>query len=314
MMTLVMMMAIAISAAAMPYNTARNEALFLSDKMAYELGLTATQYEAVYEINLDYLLNVDNRADVFGFWWDVRNRDLRLVLSTWQWERYMASTWFYRPLSWGTGGWTFSIYTRYATGRMFYHRPAVYVTFRGGHSHRGNSFYNAHRFDKPNPPKGHGNHNFNHNNYGNHNNGNWSHNGDHHGNGNHNPSVNHGGWNHNGNPNGNSNHNPSTNNGNWSHNGNGNHNPSTNNGNWSHNGNSNHNGNYNPSANSGNRHMTGSGNHNPSMGGSFGNNHRSGSANTPSRTFGTRPSGNMAGNGHIGNDAPRRTFGGGNRR
>ena len=256
MMTLVMMMAIAISAAAMPYNTARNEALFLSDKMAYELGLTATQYEAVYEINLDYLLNVDNRADVFGFWWDVRNRDLRLVLSTWQWERYMASTWFYRPLSWGTGGWTFSIYNRYATGRMFYHRPAVYVTFRGGHSHRGNSFYSAHRFDKPNPPKGHGNHNFNHNNHGNHNNY----------------------------------------------------------GNWSHNGNSNHNGNHNPSVNSGNRHMTGSGNHNPSMGGSFGNNHRSGSANTPSRTFGTRPSGNMAGNGHIGNDAPRRTFGGGNRR
>ncbi len=39
-MTLVMMMAMAISAAAMPYNTARNEALYLSDKMAYELGLT----------------------------------------------------------------------------------------------------------------------------------------------------------------------------------------------------------------------------------------------------------------------------------
>ncbi len=35
MMTLVMMMTIAISAAAMPYNTARNEALYLSDKMAY---------------------------------------------------------------------------------------------------------------------------------------------------------------------------------------------------------------------------------------------------------------------------------------
>ena len=65
LMTLVMMMTIAISAAAMPYNTARNEALFLADKMAYELGLTATQYEAVYEINLDYLLNVDTRADVF---------------------------------------------------------------------------------------------------------------------------------------------------------------------------------------------------------------------------------------------------------
>ena len=197
MMTLVMMMTIAISAAAMPYNTARNEALFLADKMAYELGLTATQYEAVYEINLDYLLNVDTRADVFGFWWEVRNRDLRYVLSTWQYDRFMASEWFYRPVVWGTGGWTFSIYTRYGVGRMFYHRPAVFVTFKGGHSHRGGSFYAGHHFDKPNPPKGHGNHNNNHNNNGNHNNnhnsnGNWNHGGNHNGNGNHNPSMNHG--------------------------------------------------------------------------------------------------------------------------
>ena len=190
MMTLVMMMTIAISAAAMPYNTARNEALYLSDKMAYELGLTAAQYEAVYEINLDYLLNVDTRADVFGFWWEVRNRDLRYVLSTWQYDRFMASEWFYRPVVWGTGGWTFSIYTRYGVGRMFFDRPAVFVTFRGGRSHRGGSFYAGHHFDKPNPPKGHGNHNNGHHNYNHNNNGNWNHggnhNGNHNGNGNHN--------------------------------------------------------------------------------------------------------------------------------
>ena len=254
MMTLVMMMTIAISAAAMPYNTARNEALYLSDKMAYELGLTASQYEAVYEINLDYLLNVDTRADVFGFWWEIRNRDLRFVLSTWQYDRFMASEWFYRPVVWGTGGWTFSIYTRYGVGRMFYHRPAVFVTFKGGHSHRGGSFYAGHHFDKPNPPKGHGNHNNNHNNNGNHNNnhnsnGNWNHGGDHNGNGNHNPSMNHG-----------------------------------------------------------NRPMTGNGN--PSMGGGFGNSHSSGSANTPSRTFGTRPSGNVASHGNGGTSAAHGTFGG----
>jgi len=277
LMTLVMMMTIAISAAAMPYNTARNEALYLSDKMAYELGLTATQYEAVYEINLDYLLNVDTRADVFGFWWEVRNRDLRYVLSTWQYDRFMASEWFYRPVVWGTGGWTFSIYTHYGVGRMFFDRPAVFVTFKGGHSHRGGSFYAGHHFDKPNPPKGHGNHN-NHNNgnhnYNHNNNGNWNH-----------------GGNHNGNPNGNHN------NGNWNHGGN-------------HNGNPNGNGNHNPSMNHGNRPMTGNGNSNPSMGGGFGNSHRSGSANTPSRTFGTRPSGNVASHGNGGTSAAHGTFGG----
>ena len=271
MMTLVMMMTIAISAAAMPFNTARNEALFLSDKMAYELGLTATQYEAVYEINLDYLLNVDTRADVFGFWWEVRNRDLRLVLSTWQYDRFMASEWFYRPVIWGTGGWTFSIYTRYELDRMFFSRPAVFVTFKGGHSHRGGSFYAGHHFDKPNPPAGHGH--GNHNN-GNHN-GNWNHNGNHHGN-----------------HNGNGNHN---NNGNWNHNGN-------------HNGNSNHN--NNPSVNNGNRPATGNGGHNTSAGTGFGSSHRSASANTTNRTFGSRPSGNTASNGNRGSNAPHGTFGG----
>ena len=250
MMTLVMMMTIAISAAAMPYNTARNEALYLSDKMAYELGLTATQYEAVYEINLDYLLNVDTRADVFGFWWEIRNRDLRYVLSTWQYDRFMASEWFYRPVVWGTGGWTFSIYTRYGVGRMFYHRPAVFVTFKGGHSVRGNSHYAHHHFDKPNPPRGHGNGN-NTGNHNGHNNGNWSHN--------------------NGNHNGNSGHNPSVSNG--------------------------------------NRPTTGSGN-NRSVGSGFGNSHRSASATTPSRSFGSRTSGNVASHGNGGTSATHGTFGG----
>ena len=48
MMILAMMMVMTISATAMSYNAAKNEALFLSDKMAYELNLTAAQYEAVY--------------------------------------------------------------------------------------------------------------------------------------------------------------------------------------------------------------------------------------------------------------------------
>ena len=44
-MILAMMMVMTISANAMSYNAAKNEALFLSDKMAYELNLTAAQYE-----------------------------------------------------------------------------------------------------------------------------------------------------------------------------------------------------------------------------------------------------------------------------
>lgn len=151
MMFLAMMMTIAISANAMTYNTARNEALFLSDKMAYELGLDEAQYEAVYEINLDYLLNMNTHADIYGPWWDVRNRDLRLVLNTMQYNRYLTLGYFYRPLAWHAGNWTFAIYSRYGHGRMFLHRPAVYVNFRGGHSYRGASFYSGRHFSRPVP-------------------------------------------------------------------------------------------------------------------------------------------------------------------
>ena len=57
MSTLVMMMVITVTANAMSYAQARNEALYLSDKMAWELNLTNDQYDAVYEINLDYMMS-----------------------------------------------------------------------------------------------------------------------------------------------------------------------------------------------------------------------------------------------------------------
>ena len=127
MMTLAMMMVTTISANAMSYNMAKNEALFLSDKMAWELNLTDAQYEAVYEINLDYLMSVDSRADVFGIWWDRRNADLRFVLNSWQYDKYMALTHFYRPLSWHNGAWTFNIYAHYDRGHFYKARPTVFV-------------------------------------------------------------------------------------------------------------------------------------------------------------------------------------------
>ena len=149
------MMAIAVSATAMPFETAREEALFLSDKMAYELDLTESQYEAVYEINLDYLLNVNCEADVLGTSWIIRNRDLSHVLSDQQYDNYLRSGWFYRPVTWRANNWVLSIYSRYNRGRLFKHRPAVFISFRGGHNHRDASFYARHRFERPAPPRIH---------------------------------------------------------------------------------------------------------------------------------------------------------------
>ena len=149
MMILAVMMVMTISANAMSYNAAKHEALFLSDKMAYELNLTAAQYEAVYEINLDYLMSLNGRGDVFGIWWDRRNADLRFVLNSWQYDKYVALNHFYRPVAWKAGGWTFAVYSHYGRDRFYNAHPRVFVSYRGGHNKVHGSHY-AH-MGKPAP-------------------------------------------------------------------------------------------------------------------------------------------------------------------
>jgi hypothetical protein len=135
LMTLMAMLTITVSATAMSFEQARNEALFLTDKMAYELNLTDEQYEACYEINLDYLMGVTGRNDVFGVYWERRNLDLSYILLDWQWNAFLAATYFYRPLYWEAGYWHFGIYARYPHRDYFYFgRPHFYVTYRGGHA------------------------------------------------------------------------------------------------------------------------------------------------------------------------------------
>ena len=136
LMIMAMMMVMTMSANAMSYTAAKNEALFLSDKMAYELNLTASQYDRVYEINLDYLMNLNGRADVFGIWWDRRNADLRYVLNAWQYDKYITLSHFYRPVAWKSGRYTFAVYSRYNRGHFYNARPKVYVTYRGGKHHK----------------------------------------------------------------------------------------------------------------------------------------------------------------------------------
>ena len=137
------------TANAMSYEQARNEALFLTDKMAYELNLTDEQYEAAYEINLDYLMGVTSQADVFGTYWERRNLDLSYILLDWQWRAFLNATYFYRPLYWDAGYWHFGIYARYPRRDYFYFgRPAFYATYRGAHAwHRigGHGFYHGRR-------------------------------------------------------------------------------------------------------------------------------------------------------------------------
>ena len=157
---LMMMLTTTMAASAMSYEQARNEALFLTDKMAYELNLTDAQYEAAYEINLDYLMGVASRDDVFGIYWERRNLDLSYILFDWQWNAYIAASYFYRPLYWEAGYWHFGIYRRYPHRDYFYFgRPHFYATYRGGHAwhaHGSHGYYYGHRDHYR--PAHHGNH------------------------------------------------------------------------------------------------------------------------------------------------------------
>ena len=49
----------------------RRDARFLTDKMAYELGLSTRQYNDAYEINYDFIYSVRNVADYVarGYEW-----------------------------------------------------------------------------------------------------------------------------------------------------------------------------------------------------------------------------------------------------
>ena len=150
--TMVAMMVITLTVAAMPYTEARNKAMFLSDKMAYELNLSKTQFNAVYEINLDYMLNLDEESDVFGYNWEIRNRDLAQVLSDWQNNQYLDSEWFCRPFTCNANGWTLAVNDRYEKGQFLMDKPEVFYSYKGGHNHMDASFYADQDFDSPNPP------------------------------------------------------------------------------------------------------------------------------------------------------------------
>ena len=141
MMIMAMMMVMTITANAMSYTAAKNEALFLSDKMAYELDLTDAQYDAVYEINLDYMMSVSGR-DVYGVWWDRRNTDLQYVLTAYQYNKYIGLSYFYRPLTWHRGTWTFNIYSHYTGKSHFYKgRPKGYASYKGGNNRKPANHY-----------------------------------------------------------------------------------------------------------------------------------------------------------------------------
>ena len=149
--------------AAMSNSKVRKETRFLTDKMAYELNLNTAQYNDVYEINYDFISGVRYLMDdvLRGEEWalnryydylDIRNDDLRWVLSRRQYSRFMQAAYFFRPIYVSGGHWSFRIYVTYTNPNHFYYpRPYHYRTYCGGHNrvHYHNVSYYRDRHNHP---------------------------------------------------------------------------------------------------------------------------------------------------------------------
>ena len=156
LLTIALMTTILTCDAAMTKSRVRKEARFLTDKMAYELNLSNAQYNDVYEINYDFIHDVNYIMDdvLDGFAWalddyyyllDVRNDDLRWVLSAGQYRRMLDIDYFYRPIYMASSNWTFRVHIHYTNFNHFYFpKPHHYKSYIGGHArHHWNdiSFY-----------------------------------------------------------------------------------------------------------------------------------------------------------------------------
>ena len=152
----IMLISTTMCMAGMSNSRLRKEARFLTDKMAYELDLTLAQYNDVYEINYDFIDGIRDLMDevVLGFEWaldeyymylDMRNDDLRWVLTSYQYHKFMQKEYFFRPVHVTNNNWDFRVYVHYSNRNHFFRdKPYHYRSYCGAHSrfHVGHvSFY-----------------------------------------------------------------------------------------------------------------------------------------------------------------------------
>ena len=152
---------------AMSISKMRQNARFLTDKMTYELKLSMMQYDDVYEVNYDFINNIryimDDVVRGHGYaveryyeYLDIRNDDLRWILTNSQYRRFMDVDYFYRPIYTTQNNWLFRIYKTYLDKNLFhYGKPHHYKSYKGEHyrvHHNYVSFYKSNHKNKYNHP------------------------------------------------------------------------------------------------------------------------------------------------------------------
>lgn len=144
---MVLMLAVSIpSMGAMSISKMRQNARFLTDRMAYELELSPMQYDDVYEVNYDFINSIryimddvvrgySQAVDRYYDYLHYRNEDLRWILSSSQYRRFMGVEYFYRPIYTTSNSWLFRIYNVYQDIKHFYFdKPRHYKSYNGAHS------------------------------------------------------------------------------------------------------------------------------------------------------------------------------------
>jgi hypothetical protein len=145
MMSLLMVLTIP-AMAAMSTSKMRQHSRFLTDRMAYELNLSNSQYDDVYEVNYDFLSRTryliedvaagyTSALDEYYDYLDVRNDDLRWILTSSQYRRFLEKEYFYRPIYTTTSHtWGFRIYQVYSDiNHFFFGKPSHYASYKGAH-------------------------------------------------------------------------------------------------------------------------------------------------------------------------------------
>ena len=150
------------SSFSMSRERAREEADFLTDKMAYELRLTEAQWADVYEINYDYFRALEHLGRSYVRESQLRDTKLRYVLTLAQWERYRGIHYFMVPVRAGVRDWIFSIYDHYRRNHFYYDSRHIVDVYRGSHRKHYDFYQQRYqpRYRQVAPVKGHQSHHF----------------------------------------------------------------------------------------------------------------------------------------------------------
>ena len=142
--------ALTMNAQRMSIAAMRSNARFLTDRMAYTLGVNDPfLIDEMYRINFDYIYGVNDYLDevALGYYYDdymavcnARDRALATLLGVGLWNRVVGYSYFYRPVVFANRGWRFAIYDhdRWGAHHFFHAAPRPYDGgYAGGHFFRG---------------------------------------------------------------------------------------------------------------------------------------------------------------------------------